>query len=137
LGSFDRYEPSESLFGPVKPGINTTETRARYVIEDRVEKLMNLGFNTVYNKRIDELFITAGLNANKYKNRKYKEMNDLLGATFWIDVDQFAENLGVDESFQQNILMIQTKRSMKVIGSDMIIRSILIAQKRGDRQNTV
>lgn len=82
--------------------INTTETRARYILENRIENLMNIGLNTVYNKRIDQLFISAGLNANVYKNRKYKELEDLLGATFWIDVDQFAENLGVDETFQQN-----------------------------------
>ncbi|MBL7918643.1 MAG: hypothetical protein JNM96_09605 [Bacteroidia bacterium] len=84
--------------------INTTETRARYILENRIENLMNIGLNTVYNKRIDQLFISAGLNANVYKNRKYKELEDLLGATFWIDVDQFAENLGVDETFQQNDL---------------------------------
>lgn len=85
-------------------GVNTTETRARYIIENRIENLKNLGFNTVYNKRVDKLFISVGLNANMYKNRKYKEMEDLLGASFWIDVDQFAENLGVDESFMQNDL---------------------------------
>ncbi len=84
--------------------INTTETRARYILENRIENLMSLGLNSVYNKRIDKLFISAGFNANIYKNRKYKELEDLLGATFWIDVDQFAENLGVEESFQQNDL---------------------------------
>ena len=83
-------------------GVNSSETRARYILEDRIENLSNLGFNTVYNKRVNDLFISVGLNANMYKNRKYKEMNDLLGATFWLDVDQFAENLGVDPSFQQN-----------------------------------
>jgi hypothetical protein len=91
-----------NLFSANGGGINTNETRARYVLENRIENLSNLGFNTVYNKRIKELFISVGLNANMYKNRKYKEMNDLLGATFWLDVDQFAENLGVDPLFQQN-----------------------------------
>lgn len=83
-------------------GLNTTETRARYIVEDRIENLKNLGINTVYNKRVEKLFISLGLNANMYKNRKYKQLEDLLGASFWIDVDQFAENLGVDESFKQN-----------------------------------
>jgi hypothetical protein len=87
---------------PGQGGVNTTETRARYVVENRIENLSNIGLNTVYNKRVDALFISVGLNANIYKNRKYKEMEDLLGADFWLDVDQFAENLGVDESFMQS-----------------------------------
>lgn len=82
--------------------INTTETRARYILENRIDNLSNLGINSVYTKRIENLFITAGLNANMQKTRKYKELEDLLGASFWLDVDQFAENLGVDESFQQS-----------------------------------
>jgi hypothetical protein len=85
------------------PGnINSTDTRARYIVEKRVEQLQNYGFNTVYNKRMNKLFLSLGVNGNIYKNRKYKVMDDLLGATFWIDVDQFAENLGVDNAFAQN-----------------------------------
>lgn len=84
--------------------INTSETRARYIVEKRIENLQNYGFNSVLNKRINKLFLTAGINGNIYKNRKYKVMDDLLGATFWIDVDQFAENLGVDNTFAQNDL---------------------------------
>jgi hypothetical protein len=86
-----------------EPGnINTTETRARYVLENRVENMKNTGFNTVYNKRIGNAFISAGANANIYSNRRYKQMDDLLGSTFWIDIDQFAENLGVDPLVTQN-----------------------------------
>ncbi|MDI1353293.1 MAG: hypothetical protein PSX36_00150 [bacterium] len=85
-------------------GLNTSDTRARYILENKVENVKNLGINTVYNKRWKKFFISAGLNANIYKNRKYKIMEDLLGASFWIDVDQFAENLGVEESIQQNDL---------------------------------
>lgn len=86
-----------------EPGnINSTETRGRYILENRVENMKNLGFNTVYNKRVENVFISVGLNANMYRNRKYKEAEDLLGATFWLDVDQFAENLGVDPLISQN-----------------------------------
>ncbi len=86
-----------------EPGnINTTDTRARYILENKIESLQNYGFNSVFNKRKDKLFLSVGLNGNIYKDRKYKELVDLLGATFWIDVDQFAENLGVDSEFAQN-----------------------------------
>lgn len=83
-------------------GLNSTETRARYILENKIEDLQNIGLNAVYNKRINNLFISAGINGNIYKNRKYKVVEDLLGATFWLDVDQFAENLGVDPDFAQN-----------------------------------
>ncbi|MDO8999468.1 MAG: hypothetical protein Q7W45_06865 [Bacteroidota bacterium] len=94
-------------------GINTSETRARYIIEDKIENIDNKGFNSVYNTRIENFFLSIGFNANIYKNRKYKEINDLLGATFWIDVDQFAENLGVEETFQQNDIENPNKKIYK------------------------
>lgn len=84
--------------------VNTSETRARYIVERRIDDLKNIGFNTVFNTRINNFFVSAGLNGNIYKNRKYKELDDLLGATYWLDVDQFAENLGVDHTFAQNDL---------------------------------
>jgi hypothetical protein len=88
---------------PAQAGnINTTDTRARYIVENKIEDLKNYGFNTVFNKRINKMFLSVGANGNIYRNRKYKVMEDLLGATFWINVDQFAENLGVDPAFAQN-----------------------------------
>ena len=83
-------------------GSNTNETRARYILEDRIENLKNIGINTVYNTRFKKLFLSIGFNGNIYKNRKYKIAEDLLGASFWLDVDQFAEDLGVEESIKQN-----------------------------------
>ncbi|MGE0566873.1 MAG: hypothetical protein AB7O73_02905 [Bacteroidia bacterium] len=102
-----------NLYSEPGSGINTSETRARYIVENRIENLMNLGFNTIYNKRFENLFLSAGLSGNIFKNRKYKEMEDLLGATFWIDVDQFAENLGVDDAFQQSNLDSPNKKIYK------------------------
>jgi hypothetical protein len=81
---------------------NKNETRALYLLENNIESLKNVGFNTVFNRRIESLFLSVGLNANMYRNRKYKEIEDLLGATFWLDVDQFADNLGVDPQIIQN-----------------------------------
>jgi hypothetical protein len=82
--------------------INTTDTRARYIVENKIESLQNYGFNSVFNKRKKNLFLSLGVNGNIYKDRKYKVLDDLLGATFWIDVDQFAENLGVSSTIAQN-----------------------------------
>ncbi|WP_317898486.1 TonB-dependent receptor plug domain-containing protein [Aurantibacillus circumpalustris] len=82
--------------------VNTNETRARYILENRVENLSQTGFNLIYNERKENVFISMGVNAFHYINKRYKEMEDLLGASFWIDVDQFAQNLGVDPLIQQN-----------------------------------
>jgi hypothetical protein len=82
--------------------INTTESRGIYVLENAVEDMKNVGFNTVFNKRIDKLFLSIGLNGNIYRTRKYKVVEDLLGATYWLDVDQFADQLGVDPKIMQN-----------------------------------
>jgi hypothetical protein len=85
-----------------RANLTANGTRARYILENRIENLSNVGINSVYSKRAGELFISVGLNANMQKTRKYKELEDLLGASYWLDVDQFAENLGVEESFAQN-----------------------------------
>ncbi|MBK7667756.1 MAG: hypothetical protein IPJ32_10690 [Sphingobacteriaceae bacterium] len=42
------------------------------------------------------------MNGNIYNNEKYLIAEDLLGADFWMDYDQFAENLGADPMFIQN-----------------------------------
>ncbi|HQQ93945.1 MAG TPA: TonB-dependent receptor [Bacteroidia bacterium] len=91
-----------NLYSLPNENLNTSETRAMYVLEQRVEKLSNLGLNTVYTKSLNKFQFTAGLNANLYNNHKFKRMDDLLGASYWLDYDQFADNLGVDNSYQQN-----------------------------------
>jgi hypothetical protein len=82
--------------------VNTTETRAVYIMENQVESVRHGGVNLLYNKRFKTAYISAGLNTGLYSNRKYKEVEDLLGAGFWLDVDQFAGDLGVEESVKQN-----------------------------------
>lgn len=94
----------QNIYALPGEGIVSDQTRARYILENRIENLKNLGFSAIYNGRFDKLFISAGFNANLYRNRKYKEMEDLLGATYWLDYDQFADNLGIDNDFQQNDL---------------------------------
>jgi hypothetical protein len=79
---------------------NTTLSRSRYIIENKVEDLKREGFNIVYSKRSGELFISAGVNGTIQKTRKFKEVEDLLGGSYWLDVDYFTQGLGV--SYVQN-----------------------------------
>lgn len=65
---------------------------ARYIVEDRRTDQTNMAFTS--NLRWDitsNMLITAGLEAKKYKGNHYKTIDDLLGADYWLDVDQFAE----------------------------------------------
>jgi hypothetical protein len=81
---------------------NTSETRARYILESQVQQQRHLTFNSVYNRRLGRWFISGGISSVLFINRRYKEIEDLLGATFWLDVDQFAEELGAEEFIMQN-----------------------------------
>lgn len=79
---------------------NTTQTRSRYIIENQVQDLSKMGFNAIYTQRSGELFITAGLNGMIQKTRKFEEVEDLLGGSYWLDVNYFTQGLGV--SYVQN-----------------------------------
>lgn len=83
-------------------GLNTTDSRARFILENKIEAVQHLRFNALLNTRIKKTFFSAGFNAVWYQNKKYKVLEDLLGATYWLDYDQFAQNLGMDRSIQQN-----------------------------------
>ncbi|MGB0886878.1 MAG: TonB-dependent receptor [Vicingaceae bacterium] len=83
-------------------GNNVTGNRAKYIIEEARSDISNYGFNTVFtHQKNSNLLLTGGLNADLYKSNNYKLVNDLLGADFWVDVDQFAERDFSDESAAQ------------------------------------
>ena len=104
---------------------NTTETRAHYLLEKKVEAASLLRVNSLYTIRIKRDFLSLGLNAELYRSRKYKVAEDLLGASYWLDVDQFAEGLGLDETILQNNLDNPNKKIKKGdrFGYDYLFRS--------------
>ncbi|MEJ7610257.1 MAG: TonB-dependent receptor [Ferruginibacter sp.] len=73
-------------------GNNVSGRRASYILEERVTNThrfnLNTTLNAVVNKHID---LTAGLTYQREKNNYYKRVNDLLGAEFYVDRNQFAE----------------------------------------------
>jgi len=83
-------------------GNNVTGMRSKYILEEKRDDIASYGLNSIYNTRINSFFISAGLNANMSKTRHYKVVNDLLGGDFWLDVDQFAEQLSPDPNVIQN-----------------------------------
>lgn len=84
-------------------GNDVTGNRAKYVIEEARRDITDFGFNTVVShKKSDHMMLTGGLTVNKYKSSNFKIMSDLLGADFWVDVDQFAERDFADASVAQS-----------------------------------
>ena len=79
---------------------------ARYSLERRHNNLEEIMFNSTFVSQInDNLKLTAGVQAKKSKGIHYKTMEDLLGGSEWIDIDQFAErDFPTDPNIIQNDL---------------------------------
>jgi hypothetical protein len=85
-------------------GLNSSESLARYALEQRVEKTSQVILNSLVSVRKGKHFFSGGIRAELFQNRHFKQMEDLLGASYWLDVDQFAEGLGIDPYITQNDL---------------------------------
>lgn len=73
-------------------GNNVSGRRARYILEERVTNTKRFNFNTVLNSRISNHFdLTVGASFQSQDNNYYKKVNDLLGAEFYVDLNQFAQ----------------------------------------------
>lgn len=73
------------------PGNTVTGKRARYILEKRVRNEKKFYFATTYNTYInDHVSVSAGLTYQMQLSRQYKKVDDLLGADFYVDVNQFA-----------------------------------------------
>ncbi len=84
-------------------GNTVTGNRAKYIIEDQRSDQLRYGFNSVLTHQYNEnILLSGGLYASMYKSKNFKVMEDLLGADFWVDVDQFAERDFADESSAQS-----------------------------------
>jgi hypothetical protein len=100
------FANSKNLFTQTNANGGTesvTGNRAKYIIEEARKDVSHYGFNTVVShKKSDKMTIIGGLNVSLYKSNNYKVINDLLGADFWVDVDQFAERDFADELVAQS-----------------------------------
>lgn len=79
--------------------------RSKYIVEEvRADQTM-MGFSSTYQKALlENLSLSAGVNGVKSRTRNFKVMDDLLGGDFWVDVDQFAEQISTDSTVAQNDL---------------------------------
>ncbi|MFN8144442.1 MAG: TonB-dependent receptor [Bacteroidia bacterium] len=87
--------------------INGTSGKwAKYVIQDRVSDTKRINFNTIYNRVVnDHLTFNGGLTYQSQTTESYKEVKDLLGADFFTDLNQFAQQANpLDSNANQNDL---------------------------------
>lgn len=87
-------------------GNSVTGRRALYIIEDRITETQRQSLSTYYTTLAgDNVTINAGANYQSQNSRFYKEINDLLGADFYLDVDKYAAiDFQGDPSASQNDL---------------------------------
>ena len=81
--------------------------RAQYMVENRRMDHFQLGANTHLNWSINEHWkLYAGATVRGMKQRNYKTIADLLGGSYWLDVDKFSEgDFPEDQNVQYNDLL--------------------------------
>ncbi len=66
--------------------------RSVYIVEERVTSTKRFNFNTTYNTHVNKnVDMAAGFTYEWQRNNYYKRVEDLLGGSFYVDVNQFAE----------------------------------------------
>ena len=75
-----------------------SEVGAKYILEDRVKQLNFAGLSTHYQRKFGKIDFAAGLTFNYADETHYKEINDLMEGTYWLDIDYFLES---DDDYRQ------------------------------------
>lgn len=84
---------------------NVIGQQARYIVEERRNDQNQLSFTSVINHEISaNINLNAGVELSGFKGHYFKTIEDLLGAEFWVDIDQFAERDFRDSIILQNDL---------------------------------
>jgi hypothetical protein len=85
-------------------GNDVSGKRSNYILEDRIINTDRINFNTVLNTSVaSNIDFTAGASYQFQRNHYYKEVNDLLGGDFYVDLNQFAErDFATDPNANQN-----------------------------------
>lgn len=74
------------------PGNSVSGLRSRYIIENRVINTQRFNANAVLNTKFNEwIEFTAGASYQMQNNHYFKEVEDLLGGDFYVNLNQFAE----------------------------------------------
>lgn len=88
-------------------GNTVTGNRSAYIVENRLISQNRITANTLIHHELNEnIKLKGGLEYDWYKGSHYKEIDDLLGGDYYLDIDNFAErdNITSDSSFFQSDL---------------------------------
>jgi len=91
------YEVNRNSFSIIQnangiAGNTVSGKRSRYIQEERIIDTRRLNFNSVFNTSIgNHTELTGGLSFQAQSNNYYKEVEDLLGGEFYVNLNQFAE----------------------------------------------
>jgi hypothetical protein len=83
-----------------------TGNRSYYIQGERVTDTKRIIFNSVLNSRLsNHVDLTAGESYQSTNNNYFQRVKDLLGGSFWLDINQFAQrDFPTDNSAYQNDL---------------------------------
>ncbi len=83
-----------------------TGHRSRYLLQEDVTNTQRLNINSVYNARLsNHVDVTGGASYQTQNNHYYKQIDDLLGGDYFVDLNQFAERTySTDPLVNQNDL---------------------------------
>lgn len=102
------YDVNRASFASIQnangiPGNTVSGLRSRYIIEERIINTNRFNANSVLNTKFSErIDFTAGASYQVQDNHYYKEVEDLLGGDFYVNLNQFAErDFPVDNSANQ------------------------------------
>lgn len=70
----------------------TNSLRSKYIVENRITDSHQFTFSSVGSwNPVSAMKVNAGIDFSIYRGRNYKEIDDLLGGDYWLDIDQFVE----------------------------------------------
>ncbi|NVN94601.1 MAG: carboxypeptidase regulatory-like domain-containing protein [Bacteroidetes bacterium] len=78
--------------------------QSSYIVEDRRNDQQQLSLNILLNSELSSnVKFDGGFEFRKFKGHHFKTMDDLLGGTYWVDIDNFAyRDNGIDAIQIQN-----------------------------------
>ena len=86
-------------------GNNITGMRSKYIVEDRRADPTRIALSSVWSRELkDQFHLSIGASYNSQKTHYFKVIEDLLGADYWLDYDQFASRDSDDPNAAQNDL---------------------------------
>lgn len=98
-GSFESVANANGIIGNTVSG-----RRSHYIVENRVTNTNRINLNSTINTSIGHnVDFSGGVTYQYQKNNYYKEVEDLLGGDFYVDINQFAErDFGTNPLAAQN-----------------------------------